>query len=296
MTTVLSRPRDRQVHVPSHSRAFDIRGVTYGLSTALGVVTMAATTLTFLLPDVLRGTEVMNGSARGTALVALVLGVPTLVLAMHAAAIGSARGVFVWFGAVMYLAYNSFLLLLATPYNQLFVLYVAMAGLTVVTGIALVADTDLRALARSCDVRMQVRLIAVYVWVVVATNAVAWLVAVVPPTFSSEPPAFLDGTGLTTNPVYVQDLAQWLPLMGVGAVWLWRRLTIGYLLVGGGLTMWALEGVTIAADQWFGHRADPSSDVVSTAAVPGFLVTGLVTLSILVVFLRHVRPAPRDSG
>jgi hypothetical protein len=296
MTTVIERPEERQVHVPSHSRAFDIRGVTYGLSTALGVVTLAATACTVLIPDVLRGTDVMNGSARGTALVALLLGVPTLVLAMHASAIGSARGVFVWFGAVLYLAYNAFLLLLATPFNQLFLLYVAMAGLTVVTGIALVADTDLRALVRCCDQRMRVRLIAVYVWVVVASNAVAWLVAVVPPTFSSDPPDFLDGTGLTTNPVYVQDLAFWLPLMGVAAVWLWRRLTIGYLLVGGGLTWWALEGVTIAADQWFGHRADPGSDVVSTAAVPGFLVTALVTLSILWVFLRHVRPAPRDDG
>ena len=296
MTTVLPRPPDRQVHVPSHSRAFDIRGVTFGLSAALGLVTLAATAGTLLVPDVLRGTDVMNGSARGTALVALLLGVPTLVLAMHAAAVGSARGVFVWFGAVMYLAYNAFLLLFATPFNQLFLLYVAMAGLALVTGIALVSDTDLRALVRCCDKRMQVRLIAVYVGVVVTTNAVLWLAAVVPPTFSSDPPGFLDGTGLTTNPVYVQDLAFWLPLMGVAAVWLWRRYTIGYLLVGGGLVMWVLEGVTIAADQWFGHRADPASDVVSTAAVPGFLVTALVTLSILVVFLRHVRPAPRDRG
>lgn len=296
MTTVLPRPRDRQVHVPSHGRAFDIRGVTYGLSTALGALTLAATASTFFVPDVLRGTEVMNGSARGTALVALLLGVPVLVLAMHAAAIGSARGVFVWFGAVLYLAYNAFLLLFATPYNQLFLLYVAMAGLALVTGIALVADTDLRALVRCCDRRMQVRLIAVYVWVVVASNAVAWLVAVVPPMFSGDPPGFLGGTGLTTNPVYVQDLAFWLPLMGVAAVWLWRRHSIGYLLVGGGLTMWVLEAVTVASDQWFGHRADPASDVVSSAAVPGFLVTGLVTLSILVIFLRHVRPAPRDSG
>jgi hypothetical protein len=296
MTTVMARPKDRQVHVPSHSRAFDIRGVTYGLSVALGLVTLAATACTVLIPDVLRGTDVMDGSARGTALVALVLGVPTLVLAMHAAAMGSARGVFLWFGAVLYLAYNVFLLLLATPYNQLFLLYVAMAGLALMTGIALVADTDLRALARRCDRRMRVRLIAVYVWVVVACNALLWLVAVVPPTFSSEPPGFLDGTGLTTNPVYVQDLAFWLPLMGVAGVWLWRRLTIGYLLVGGGLTMWVLEGVTVATDQWFGHRADPGSDVVSTAAVPGFLVTALVTLSILVVFLRHVRPGPRSSG
>jgi hypothetical protein len=37
----------------------------------------------------------------------------------------------------------------------------------------------------------------------------------------------LDGTGLTTMPTYVQDLAFWLPLMGLAAWWLWRRPTSG---------------------------------------------------------------------
>lgn len=29
--------------------------------------------------------------------------------------------------------------------------------------------------------------------------------------------AFLEGTGLTTNPIYVQDLAVWLPMLAVAA-------------------------------------------------------------------------------
>mgnify|MGYP003296497642 CR=1 FL=1 len=39
-------------------------------------------------------------------------------------------------------------------------------------------------------------------------------------------------------------------------------------------------------------RFEPSSSGI----VLGSLVTALVTLSILWVFLRHVRPAPRDEG
>ena len=37
---------------------------------------------------------------------------------------------------------------------------------------------------------------------------------------------------MTTSAVYVQDLVWWLPLMAVAAVWFWRRLPWGYVVVG----------------------------------------------------------------
>lgn len=42
--------------------------------------------------------------------------------------------------------------------------------------------------------------------------------------------AVLDGTGLVTNPVYVQDLAIWLPLLATAAVACWRRDRWGLLI------------------------------------------------------------------
>jgi hypothetical protein len=49
----------------------------YWMSAALAVASGVAAALTLLAPDVLRGTPVMNGSARGTALVALVVALPS---------------------------------------------------------------------------------------------------------------------------------------------------------------------------------------------------------------------------
>lgn len=49
---------------------------------------------------------------------------------------------------------------------------------------------------------------------------------------------------MTTNPVYVHDLAWWLPLMGVGAWWLWDRRPLGYVVTGVGLVMWVVESLT----------------------------------------------------
>ena len=44
------------------------------------------------------------------------------------------------------------------------------------------------------------------------------------------------------------------------------------------LVFWVIESVGIAVDQWVGPSADPASPVVSTSAVPAFVVLALVNL------------------
>lgn len=83
--------------------------------------------------------------------------------------------------------------------------------------------------------------VAVYVWVIVTANAFAWLSRIVPALISGGPAAFLRGTGLPTNPVYVQDLALWLPLTAVAAAWLWQRRPWSYLVIGATLVYLVLE-------------------------------------------------------
>jgi len=101
----------------------------YWVSGLLAVTAAANALLTFLIPGVLHGTAVMNGSARGTALAVLLLGVPALALSMALARAGSARAVLCWLGAVGYVLYNSVLFVFATPFNELFLLDVAMLAL-----------------------------------------------------------------------------------------------------------------------------------------------------------------------
>jgi hypothetical protein len=95
---------------------------------------------------------------------------------------------------------------------------------------------------------------------------------------------------MTTNPVYVQDLAFWLPLAIVAADALWRRRVWAYLVVGGLLTFWVIEAIGVATDQWFGHRADLTSTVASAAAVPGFAALAVVGIVVLATYLRRVGP------
>jgi len=237
---------------------------------------------------VLTGPAAMNGSARGTALVVLVAAVPVLLAAMWAASRGSARAVIAWLGAAGYLLYNAIMFVFATPFNRLFLIYIAMLSLSIWTVIAVLAQLDRAALQRHFRPAMPVRAIAVYVWVVVVLNLVAWLLAIVPALFAKTPADLLSGTGLTTNPVYVQDLAFWLLLMAVAGVWLWRRQTWGYIVAGAVLTLWVLESIGVAVDQWFGHHADPTSAVVSGTMVWVFAGLAAVGCVPLAFFFRNV--------
>ena len=54
--------------------------------------------------------------------------------------------------------------------------------------------------------------------------------------------------------------------------------------------MAVIESISIAADQWYGHAADPGSAVVSAALVPVF--AGLAVISLAAAWLlRGLAPA-----
>jgi hypothetical protein len=260
----------------------------YPLTVALAVVGAIGSAATLFAPQVLRGPAAMNGSARGTALVCLFVATPLLVLSAGAVRMGMSRPVITWLGAVAFLIYNSVLFLFATPFNQLFLLYVATFALAVWTAATLLHEVDVEGFTHRYSASFPARVLAAYIAVVAVLNAAAWLVTVIPAVMSSEPPAFLTGMGLTTNPVYVQDLAFWIPLMAVAAMWMWRRRPWG-LLLGGGLMVFAvIEAISIGVDQYMGHAADPASPVVSDSLVPAFGAIALIALVPIYVYMKHV--------
>jgi hypothetical protein len=276
------------------SRRPDRRGVVggnrvpYMLCSALAATVALAAGLTVAFPSLLRGVAVSNGNLRGTAVVLLACGLPVLVVTMIGTARGSARAFVVWLGTLGYLIYQAVLLCFATPLNNLFLFYVAYLGLAVWSTVMLLRAADLDAFAARVSDTVRVRAIAVVAFVIVVLNAGAWLSQIVPAVLSSRPTSVLDGTGLVTNPVYVQDLAIWLPLLAVAAVACWRRKSWGLLITAAMLALFVLESISISVDQWFGSHADPTSSVSSMSMVPAFAVVAAITAALLTWFLRGV--------
>jgi hypothetical protein len=125
----------------------------------------------------------------------------------------------------------------------------------------------------------------------VILNGGTWLVRIAPTLAGAGEPAHLRGTGQTTNIVFVQDLALWVPLMAVAAAWLWQRTPRGYLLGGASIVMGGMESISIAADQWYGHAADPASAVVSAVLTPVFAALAVLSLAVAWLLLRGLATA-----
>jgi hypothetical protein len=269
--------------------------VSLRLSSVLSAVTVMACLANLFIADLLSGTAVMNGSAKGTALVALVVAMPLLVASSWRARTGSNRAVAVAAGVTAYLLYNSVLFLLATPFNEAFLVYVAMLGLATWT----LAGLSLAAWRRVDRLATQVPpWIAVYVWLVVALNSIAWLAQVLPATLDDDPADWLAGTGLTTNPVIAQDLAIWLPVMAWLGWGVWQARPPLVALASAGLVFWVVEFLGIAVDQWWGHHDDPSSEWASSGAVSLFVSLALVGLLPALRLLHAVpgRAATMNTG
>lgn len=260
--------------------------VPFALSIALAFDTAAASLASLLVRDAIRGPAVSVGSLQGTALVLVVVTLPILIASMTLAARGSGLALIGWFGAVGSIAYQSVLFLFATPFNAFFFLYVGMLSLSIWSLVALLSHVPVGRLAERFGPRTPVRALAAYLLINAGLFLLLWLQATVPAALSTEPPRFLEGTGMTTGPVQVMDLAFTLPLMTLAAVWLWQRRPWGYLLTGGLLVMLAIETTSIGTDQWFGHAADPASPVASAALVPVFAVLTVIGLAALGVYLR----------
>jgi hypothetical protein len=100
----------------------------------------------------------------------------------------------------------------------------------------------------------------------------------------------LTQSGLQTNPVYIQDLAIWLPLLATAAVATLRRRIWGQLITAAMLAMFVLESISISVDQWFGSQADAATS--SMAMVPVFAAVALLTTVPLAFVLRNVDRGP----
>lgn len=186
------------------------------------VATAVATALTFLVPDLLLGPAVMNGSAQGTALVMLVIGVPTLLAALAVEHRAPRAAVVVRVGVLAYLAYNDVMLLFATPFNRLFLLYVVAMSSTVFSLGATLVQADPSVIALRLRPR-PARLIGGYILTIVVLNTLIWLRTILPATTAADPTSFLQGTGIATNPIFVQDLVFWLPSAAVIGWLTWTR-------------------------------------------------------------------------
>lgn len=250
-----SQAAGAHVHPLATDRA---TSVALGLTAALLLVVAICGVVMLVAPTVLRDPPGYAGNALGTYAVMLFVALPVTALAMRAAARGSLAGRFVWLGGVGYLLYNAILTSFSLQFNELFLFYVASLSLAVWSLVAVLRTIDVDALPACFPERFPVRLVGGYLIATAVAFGALWLRDVLPAALFGTRPLSLRGTTIPVNAVQVIDFAFTLPVSFAAGVWLWRRRPLGFLLAGLMLVLLLLESVSIAVDQYVGHRSDPS--------------------------------------
>jgi hypothetical protein len=235
-------------------------------------------------------------------LVNLLLVSPGIVVLALLALRGSPRAFLVWLGALLFTVYNYVIYAVAIPFGPLFLVWVAVLGLSLFALLGGAACIDrAEMLVRYRDAR--------------APRAAAWALIVVALLFgmlwlSEDVPALLDGTtprtlaeqGVITNPVHVLDLAFFLPaVLLVAALWLRGSVRAG-TIAPAFLAFLLLTGLPIIATPMV--QAARGEAAAWGVVVPIGIVT-VVVLSLLAWLLASIRapgatepafnPAPRLS-
>jgi hypothetical protein len=272
---------------PRWSATTSLRAVSPGwlwLSVPIALFALAAS-LAGILIDSVYAKETANwaGQAVGQDIANLFL-YPVLVALAFLAARGSLRGYLAWAGLLAYSVYTYAVYAFATHFGPLFLLHVAILGLSVYALIGSLTSIDTARVKAAFGQTTPVRQTAWVINALVLVFCALWLSSDIPATLRNVPSKELREAGVLTNPVHVLDLAIFIPALALTAVFLLRGRPLGFVLAP--VLLVAAIGIDIAVVSLsivLTHRGQSS--------LAGGIFMGLLALVesfVLVRFLRSV--------
>jgi hypothetical protein len=211
---------------------------------------------------------------------ALVVALPALLCAIWLTDRGSARGLVLWTGTLLYIANWYHFYLSGIPFGPLFLVHVGLVSASVLALAVLLARVDVERFRRRFPARMPARSLAGLMIVLATLFALAWIADV---TARLQHGESLDPVA---RGVYIIDLALLLPAMIGGGVLLWTRNAWGYVLAGP-LLLHALGSmVTLLVMSVLARLAGES---VAAAQIVGLETVALVVLVGVAVYFQDLR-------
>ncbi len=240
-----------------------------------------------LVPTIYRDPAVLLPQNLGTDLVTLLVGLPLLAASTVGMRAGSLRARILWLGALGLLVYVYGMYALGVWWNELFLVYVALFGLSLFALIIGLVSTDAVRIRAGFVMQAPVRSVAAYLIAIAGMVAAMWLAEEVGALLRSTVPPTVLQFEAPTNIVHVFDLGLVLPAMVLAALMLLRDQPWGYVLAGMLLVKAASIGLWVVAMIWFSAR----QGFGAPAAYTGFFVLLTIAGGILSWrFLRALKP------
>lgn len=174
-------------------------------------------------------TFLIGAGNRGTDAAVLFVEIPLLIVAALLYRRGSLRGGLLLTGSLGCFLYYYASMALVTAYNALFLLYVALFGISLYAFILAFTSVDLATLPNRFSARFPRRGFVAYLFAIAVLLLIVWLgLSLLPALLAGQIPVEL--ATYTTLATYALDLAIIVPAAFIAAALLARRRPLGYLL------------------------------------------------------------------
>lgn len=221
---------------------------------------------------------------RGNDTITLAVGIPLLLVSAVLAWRGSLRGRLLLTGTLGFFLYTYMSMSMLTAYNQFFLVYVLLFGLSLYAFILSMLQIDLAGLPARFSDRLPRGWIAASLFIISGFLALAWLGRVAGEMAPGVIPA-LENT--TTRVIQAMDLVLIVPAAVLGGILLLRRSAWGYLLSSVVVLKAITMGLAVSTMVVFQYLAGTADEAI--VAIP-FLVITLVNLVMAFMLLKNIRP------
>jgi hypothetical protein len=224
----------------------------------------------------------------------LLVGIPVLAGGLRYAMRGSPRGRVVWLGGLAYMTYTWASIAVQITFNELFLVYVALFGLSLFTLVGGFVTTDAGAIRGAVEGRIRPSLYSGSLILVGLGLAALWLSDIVPALLDGTIPLLAEEAGPQAMVSHVIDLGVVVPAILLAAAWLYQRRTWGFVLAGVVLIL----GATLAASISLMTLVLGGGDAVTVSPVAAFfsLVPVIVAAVLAVTYVHSMRSDGRSPA
>jgi hypothetical protein len=214
----------------------------------------------------------------GQDIINLLLVAPLFVVVSVLAYAGNQVAVSLWGGLVFYLTYTFTIYCFDLHFNQLFIFYCFILGLSFYSSLYfLFLKTNKKAPVNPGKI-MAGRITGVYFLLISVGFYILWLLEIIPAIINNTVPDNLLETGLFTNGIHVLDLSIFLPAVFFAGIQLYKGKQIGWILAPPLLVFFVVMDITIAFLGWAMTSKGLTEGYTVTIVMLSFAVVNLIIL------------------
>ncbi len=216
------------------------------LSIAAALLAIAGSIVALAVKSIYAGlTPVFLPQALAQDIANLALVAPLWLLLAALALRGSLRAYLLWLGVLTFTVYNYVIYTFSIPFGPLFLLWVAVFGMSIYALIGGIATIDHQAVKAAFTSRRASLATAWFLIITAVLFGLLWLSEDVPALLSGARPQSLIDMALPTNPVHILDLAFFLPAVIATGVLLIKQRPLAYTLAPTFIVFLILTGIPI---------------------------------------------------